>query len=45
MEPEPRKRHIEPIFDASGTLRHVSPAPAANDGNVDKARDRKTATR
>lgn len=28
QEPELRQRRIEPIFDASGTLRHVSAGPS-----------------
>ncbi|MFZ3033973.1 MAG: hypothetical protein WA138_08170 [Parvibaculum sp.] len=45
LEPEPRKRRIEPILDASGTLRHISPTPPANDGDAEKARFRKSAAR
>ncbi|MES1991371.1 MAG: hypothetical protein V4441_10530 [Pseudomonadota bacterium] len=29
-EPQSNQRRIEPIFDASGTLRHVSSAPGAS---------------
>jgi len=29
-EPQSNQRRVEPIFDASGTLRHVSSAPGSS---------------
>jgi hypothetical protein len=45
LEPESSKRRIEPILDASGTLRHPYRSTAANDILLDKAQDQKAVTR
>lgn len=41
-EPQSNQRRIEPIFDASGTLRHVSSAPGSTSEPTSRNSDRQT---
>ncbi|MDO8289581.1 MAG: hypothetical protein Q7T44_10220 [Parvibaculum sp.] len=41
-EPQSSQRRIEPIFDASGTLRHVSGAPGSTSEPTSRNSDRQT---